>query len=58
VTPSKHTAPITETGHIAELFPDRMTKDKFTYQLSDPLPLWMQIRTDIDGHELEQIVRG
>ncbi|MBE0544201.1 MAG: endonuclease/exonuclease/phosphatase family protein [Verrucomicrobia bacterium] len=45
-------------AHIAELFPDGMTKDKFTYQLSDHLPLWMQIRTDIDAHELEQIIRG
>ena len=39
------------------LFPD-LTKDKFTYQLSDHLPLWMQINTDIDGFKLEQIVRG
>jgi hypothetical protein len=23
-----------------------------------PLPLWMQINTDIDGVKLEQIVRG
>ncbi len=45
-------------AHIAELFPDGMTKDKFTYQLSDHLPLWMQIRTDLDAHELEQIIRG
>jgi len=39
------------------LFPD-LTKDKFTYQLSDHLPLWMQINTDIDGFKLDEIVRG
>ena len=39
------------------LFPD-LTKSQFTYQLSDHLPLWMQINTDIDGFQLEQIVRG
>jgi endonuclease/exonuclease/phosphatase family metal-dependent hydrolase len=39
------------------LFPD-LTKDKFTYQLSDHLPLWIQINTDIDGFQLEQIIRG
>jgi hypothetical protein len=39
------------------LFPD-MTKDKFTFQLSDHLPLWMQVHTDIDGLQLEQIIRG
>jgi hypothetical protein len=45
-------------AHIKELFPGGMTKEKFTYQLSDHLPLWMQINTDIDGEKLEQIVRG
>lgn len=44
--------------HIKELFPDGMTKDKFTYQLSDHLPLWIQINTDISGFKLEQIVQG
>jgi hypothetical protein len=39
------------------LFPD-LTKSQFTYQLSDHLPLWMQINTDIDGFQLEQIVKG
>ncbi|MCX8090983.1 MAG: endonuclease/exonuclease/phosphatase family protein [Verrucomicrobiae bacterium] len=45
-------------AHIAELFPGGMTKEKFTYQLSDHLPLWMQVRTDIDGQRLEQIIQG
>jgi endonuclease/exonuclease/phosphatase family metal-dependent hydrolase len=43
---------------IKELFPGRMTKDEFTYQLSDHLPLWMQINMDIEGQRLEQIVQG
>lgn len=47
-----------DTAHIKELFPGGMTKEKFTYQLSDHLPLWMQINTDIDGEKLEEIVQG
>jgi endonuclease/exonuclease/phosphatase family metal-dependent hydrolase len=43
---------------IKKLFPGAMTKSAFTYQLSDHLPLWMQVNTDIDGMELEQIVQG
>jgi len=45
------------TGGIGTLFPG-MEKDAFTYQLSDHLPLWMQIRTDIEGFQLDQILRG
>ncbi len=44
------------TGGIAALFPG-MEKDAFTYQMSDHLPLWMQLRTDIEGFELDQILR-
>jgi hypothetical protein len=44
------------TGGIAALFPG-MEKDAFTYQLSDHLPLWMQLRTDLEGFELDQILR-
>lgn len=43
--------------HIGELF-GSMTRRPFTYQLSDHLPLWMSVRTDIDSFKLEQIVRG
>jgi endonuclease/exonuclease/phosphatase family metal-dependent hydrolase len=43
---------------IKALFPGGMKKEEFTYQLSDHLPLWMQIRTDIDGQKLEQIIQG
>ena len=38
------------------LFPD-LTKEKFTYQMSDHLPLWVQIRTDIDGFILDQLIQ-
>lgn len=39
------------------LFPGRaMSKDEFTYQISDHLPLWIQIDSDIDGELLDQIV--
>lgn len=46
-----------DDAHIPELFPDGMTKSEFTYQMSDHLPLWMQIRTDLDGFELEQLIQ-
>lgn len=38
------------------LFPD-LTKTEFTYQMSDHLPLWVQISTDIDGQILEQLIQ-
>ncbi|QRM54890.1 endonuclease/exonuclease/phosphatase family protein [Sinorhizobium sp. BG8] len=38
------------------LFPD-LTKTQFTYQLSDHLPLWLQINTDIDGLMLDQLIQ-
>jgi hypothetical protein len=38
------------------LFPD-ISKDAFTYQMSDHLPLWIQINTDIDGMVLDQIIQ-
>jgi endonuclease/exonuclease/phosphatase family metal-dependent hydrolase len=38
------------------LFPD-LTKEQFTYQLSDHLPLWIQINTDIDGVVLDQLIQ-
>ncbi len=47
-----------DAAHIKELFPGNMTKEKFTFQLSDHLPLWMQINTDIAGEKLEEIVQG
>jgi len=44
------------TGGTAAMFPG-MTKEAFTYQMSDHLPLWMQIHTDVDGFEIDQILR-
>ena len=35
-----------------------LSKDKFTFQISDHLPLWMQMNTDIDGQQLDQIIRS
>jgi endonuclease/exonuclease/phosphatase family metal-dependent hydrolase len=43
-------------GDHKPLFPD-LTKDQFTYQMSDHLPLWIQINTDIDGMVLDQIIQ-
>jgi hypothetical protein len=34
-----------------------LTKEEFTYQMSDHLPLWIQINTDIDGIVLDQIIQ-
>ena len=47
-----------DDAHIAELFPGGMTKEKFTFQISDHLPLWIQVGTDIDGEKLEEIIQG
>jgi endonuclease/exonuclease/phosphatase family metal-dependent hydrolase len=47
-----------DAKHIKELYPGGLTKDKFTYQMSDHLPLWMQINTDLESQKLEQIVNG
>ncbi len=43
-------------GDSEPLFPG-LGKAKFTFQLSDHLPLWMQMNTDIDGVQLDQIIR-
>jgi endonuclease/exonuclease/phosphatase family metal-dependent hydrolase len=45
------------TGGIKPLFKD-LTKEEFTYQMSDHLPLWLQLNTDIDGQKLDQIIQG
>ena len=47
-----------DEAHIKELFPAGLTKEKFTFQLSDHLPLWLQINTDIEGFKLDEIVQG
>jgi hypothetical protein len=44
---------------IKELFPkSKYTRQQFTYQLSDHFPVWTQIKTDIDGDRLTQIVQN
>ena len=43
---------------IAELFPkENYTRQQFSFQLSDHFPVWVQIKTDIDGERLNQIVQ-
>ena len=32
------------------------TKEKLTFQLSDHRPLWLQVRVDAQGFELDQIL--
>jgi hypothetical protein len=44
-------------AHIEELFPGQgLSRQQFSYELSDHLPLWVQIKTDIDGERFTQIV--
>lgn len=44
---------------IKVLFPDKgYTCQEFSFQLSDHFPLWVQIKTDIDGERLNQIVQN
>lgn len=44
---------------INELFPGKnYTREKFSFQLSDHFPLWVQIKTDIDGERFNQIVQN
>jgi Endonuclease/Exonuclease/phosphatase family len=46
-------------AHIKELFPAASyDRKKFSFQLSDHLPLWVQIKTDIDGERFDQIVQN
>ena len=48
-----------DDAHIEELFPgEKYTRQQFSFQLSDHLPLWIQVKTDIDGHRLDQIVQA
>jgi endonuclease/exonuclease/phosphatase family metal-dependent hydrolase len=44
-------------GSSKELFPE-LDKTAFTFQMSDHLPLWMQINTDIEGEMLDEIIRA
>jgi endonuclease/exonuclease/phosphatase family metal-dependent hydrolase len=47
-----------DDAHIDELFPGKKyTRAKFTYQMSDHMPIWIQVRTDIEGFRLNQIIQ-
>lgn len=44
-------------GGFGALFPGvKMSKLEGTFQLSDHLPLWIELNTDDDGYKLDQIV--
>lgn len=47
-----------DKSKIDELFPnEKLTPLKFSFQLSDHFPIWVQIKTDISGEVLNQIVQ-
>lgn len=44
---------------IKELFPDKnYSARQFSFQMSDHFPIWVQVKTDIEGDRLDQIVRN
>jgi hypothetical protein len=46
-------------AQIKELFRDQnYTREQFSFQLSDHFPIWLQIKTDIDGERFNQIVQN
>ncbi len=46
-------------AQIEKLFPGKgYSVEKFSHQLSDHLPLWVQVKTDIDGLRLDQVVQA
>ena len=46
-------------GNHSKLFPGAtLTKEEFTYQVSDHLPLWLLVNTDDDALRLDQILNG
>ena len=45
------------TGGIETLYPqENLTKRKFTFELSDHLPMWIQLDVDTEGEQLDQIL--
>jgi len=47
-----------DDSKIDELFPGKgYTKLKFTYQLSDHFPVWIQVKTNIESFRLNQIIQ-
>lgn len=46
-------------GDHASLYPgEKLTKQQFTYELSDHLPLWIQVNTDTEAERLDQLIGG
>ena len=42
-----------DDAHIGKLFPGKKyTRKKFSFQISDQLPGWLQMRTNIGGYRL------
>ncbi len=47
-----------DDAHIEELFPGKSyTREKFTFQMSDHFPVWLQVKTDIETFRLNQIIQ-
>jgi len=47
-----------DDAYIEELFPGKnYTRQKFTYQMSDHFPIWIQIKTDIETFRLNQLIQ-
>ncbi|HJR07069.1 MAG TPA: endonuclease/exonuclease/phosphatase family protein [Pyrinomonadaceae bacterium] len=48
-----------DDDHIDELFPGKKyTREKFSFQMSDHMPVWIQVNVDIDTFRLDQIVQS
>jgi len=47
-----------DDAHIKELFPEHLSHQQFTYELSDHLVLWMQINTDLETQRLDQVIQS
>ena len=46
-------------GNVKKLLPGKnYSRTKFSFQLSDHFPVWVQIKTDIDGERFNQIVQN
>ena len=47
---------VIDNVHIDEPFPsEKYSREKFTFQISDHLLIWIGIKTDIEGLRLNQI---
>jgi hypothetical protein len=47
-----------DDAHIDELFPGKnYSREKFTFQMSDHMPVWIQIKVDIEGFRLNQLIQ-